>query len=78
MVAERHVPGTEFGELQLAIWKQQFEALRDGDRFFYLNDPVLRKIERQYGITYRKTLAQIIERNTGIDVQDNVFVAVAE
>ena len=39
MVSERHVPGTEFGELQLAIWKQQFQALRDGDRFFYLNDP---------------------------------------
>ncbi len=41
MVAERHVPGTEFGELQLAIWKKQFEALRDGDRFFYRNDPGL-------------------------------------
>ena len=39
MVAERHVPGTEFGELQLAIWKRQFQALRDGDRFFYGNDP---------------------------------------
>ena len=33
--------GTEFGELQLAIWKRQFEALRDGDRFFYGNDPGL-------------------------------------
>ena len=41
MVAEPHVPGTEFGELQLAIWKQQFQALRDGDRFFYANDPAL-------------------------------------
>ena len=56
MVAERHVPGTEFGELQLAIWKQQFQALRDGDRFFYLNDPVLREIERRFGIDYRRTL----------------------
>ena len=70
------MPGTEFGELQLAIWKQQFQALRDGDRFFYLNDPALRDIERQYGITYRRTLGQIIEQNAGIDVQDDVFVAV--
>jgi Animal haem peroxidase len=35
VVAEPHVPGTEFRELQLAIWRRQFEALRDGDRFFY-------------------------------------------
>ena len=39
MVSERHVRGTEFGELQLAIWKQQFTALRDGDRFFYRTIP---------------------------------------
>ena len=44
-------PGSEFGELQRAMWKRQFEALRDGDRFFYLNDPVLREIEQRYGIT---------------------------
>jgi hypothetical protein len=78
MISERHVRGSEFGELQLAMWKQQFQALRDGDRFFYLNDPELRNIERQYGITYRRTLGQIIEQNTGIDVQDNVFEAVEE
>jgi Animal haem peroxidase len=73
MVSERHVPGTEFGELQLAIWTRQFEALRDGDRFFYRNDPALREIERRFGITYRHTLAEIIELNTDVDVQANVF-----
>ncbi len=73
MVAEKHVPGTEFGELQLAIWKQQFQALRDGDRFFYANDPALALIERDYGISARRTLAQIIEDNTAIDVPDDVF-----
>ena len=78
MSAERHLPGTEFGELQLAMWTQQFQALRDGDRFFYLNDPVLSDLQRAFGITYRRTLAQIIERNTDIDVQDNVFLAVEE
>ena len=75
MVSERHLRGTEFGELQLAIWKQQFEALRDGDRFFYLNDPVLKQIERSYGITYEHSLAQLITLNTGATVQPNVFRA---
>jgi hypothetical protein len=73
MVSEPHIAGTEFGELQLAIWKKQFEALRDGDRFFHLNDPVLTQIKLLYGIDYQQTLSQIIERNTGVDVQDNVF-----
>ena len=78
MLSERHVRGTEFGELQLAMWTQQFRALRDGDRFFYSNDPYLREIERLFGISYKRTLGQIIEQNAGIDVQDNVFVAVAD
>jgi hypothetical protein len=75
MSAERHVAGTEFGELQLAIWTQQFEHLRDGDRFFHLGDPELSAIERRYGISYRQTLAQIIASNTGEVVQPNVFKA---
>ena len=50
MVAEKHVKGTEFGELQLAIWKKQFKTIRDGDRFFYLDDPQLAQIQHQYGI----------------------------
>ena len=75
MVSERHVPGTEFGELQPAIWKKQFEALRDGDRFFYLNDPQLNVIKQVYGIDYRHTLAEIIRLNTGATVQDKVFKA---
>ncbi len=73
MVAERHVPGTEFGELQLAMWKKQFEALRDGDRFFYRNDPVLRVIDLQFGIDYRHTLAEIVKLNTGVTLPANVF-----
>jgi hypothetical protein len=74
MLAERHLPGKEMGELQLAIWRKQFEALRDGDRFFYQNDPTLSQIERQYGITFRQPLSQIITRNTGVETQDKVFL----
>jgi hypothetical protein len=75
MLSEAHVPGTEFGALQLAIWKQQFQSLRDGDRFFYLNDPQLDLIRSRYGITYRHTLAELIRMNTGATVANYVFHA---
>jgi hypothetical protein len=75
MISEPHVPGTEFGPLQLAMWKQQFRKLRDGDRFFYLNDGQLGIIRSRYGITYRHTLADIIRMNTGATVADDVFHA---
>jgi peroxidase len=77
MVAEKHIAGTEFGELQLAMWAKQFQALRDGDRFFYGNDPGLSMILQKYGIDYHNTLAQIIARNTDVplsDMNDNVFL----
>ncbi len=70
MISEPHVPGTEFGELQLAMWKVQFQALRDGDRFFYGNDPVLDAIADAYGIDYRRTLTQVIAENTDVEVTD--------
>lgn len=55
------------------MWAKQFEAVRDGDRFFYRTDPVLRLIEHAYGISYRHTLAELIQLNTGVTVQPNVF-----
>jgi hypothetical protein len=75
MLSEKHVAGTEFGQLQLAIWKKQFEDLRDGDRFFYRNDPALGLIEQQFGVTSRHTLAEIVNLNTGVTVAPNVFEA---
>jgi Animal haem peroxidase len=81
MVSEPHVPGTEFGELQLAIWSKQFTALRDGDRFFFLNDPGLSMIKRHFGIDYRTTLGRLIALNTDIpadDLADDVFLAPEE
>jgi hypothetical protein len=74
MMAERHVNGTEFGELQLAIWKKQFENLRDGDRFFYQQDPVLLIIHGLFGVDYRHSLSEIVKLNTGVTLQPNVFV----
>jgi hypothetical protein len=78
MLAEAHLPGTEFGELQRAIWKREFESLRDGDRFFHLNDPALLLIRAAFGIDFRRSLARVIRDNTGAQVADDVFKAPAE
>jgi hypothetical protein len=77
MVAEQHQAGADMGELQLAIWKREFERLRDGDRFFYGNDPGLSFIRDTYGIDFHRNLGDIIAANTDIpraDLNDNVFV----
>ena len=66
MVSEPHLPGSDLGELQAALWRRQFEALRDGDRFFYLNDPALEAIEREYGITYKRSLSDLITLDAGV------------
>ena len=78
MVSEPHAAGTDLGPLQLAIWKRQFEALRNGDRFYYENDPILSTIQQTYGVTYRHTLAELIKLNTGATVAPNVFVAAGD
>ena len=78
MVSESHTAGSDLGTLQQAIWKKQFESSRDGDRFFYLNDPALPLIQQLFGINYRRSLAQTIRANTGASVQDDVFKVPAE
>lgn len=74
MLAERTVPGSIFGPTLLEIFRQQFTALRDGDRFYYWNDPVLTESEKNY--IHNTTLRDIIMYNTDINLmQDNVFGA---
>ncbi|MEZ5380499.1 MAG: peroxidase family protein [Microthrixaceae bacterium] len=76
MVSEPHVAGAEFGELQLTMWQDQFQALRDGDRFYYGNDPVLDDIADTYGIDYRTSLRDLIVTNSDAeeaDLPENVF-----
>src|SRR5438034_5991275 len=76
MMADKHVTGSELGDLQLAIWKDQFGAARDGDRFFYQNDPLQSYIRNNFGIDSRKTLAQVISLNTDVPASQlpaNVF-----
>ena len=74
MLAEDHMPSAMFGNTIMAIMADQFQRLRDGDKFFYLNDTALSE-EDKVAIT-NTTFRDIIMRNTGIDVmQDNVFTA---
>ena len=74
MLAEQHMPDALFGETVLAIMHHQFQALRDGDRFYYENDPDLSEEEKQ--IIKTTTFSEVIMRNTGITLmQDNVFQA---
>ena len=74
MLAERRMPGALFGETLMEILTRQFTATRDGDRFYYLNDPVL--TEEEKATISKTTLHDLIMRNTGIKLmQDNVFDA---
>jgi hypothetical protein len=74
-LAEDHLPGSTVGPLIQRVLADQFERLRDGDRFWYqraFSGDELRRLERT-------TLADIIERNTGVEgLQDNVFFFKAE
>ena len=70
--------GSEFGELQRAIWARQFQALRDGDRFFYGNDPGLSLIRQHVRHRLPAEPARVIAANTDIPAAElaaNVFFA---
>lgn len=71
-LAEDHLPGSSVGELFQTILVDQFERLRDGDRFWYqnsLNGWDLLEVEAT-------TLKDVIERNSAVcDLQSNVFFA---
>lgn len=74
MLAERSAPGSIFGATIRQIMAHQFNNLRIGDRFFYLNDPVLTEEEKDE--IHQTTFRDVIVRNTGVELmQDNVFEA---
>ncbi|MCO6490400.1 MAG: peroxidase family protein [Phaeodactylibacter sp.] len=74
MLAEDHMPDALFGETAMRIIEQQFLALRNGDRFYYENDPWLSLEEKAWIRNNR--LADIIRRNCPITcLHDEVFIA---
>ncbi len=70
-LAEDHVKGSSLGPTFQAILADQFERLRDGDRFWFENT----FSGKQLKALEKTTLADVIRNNTGIDnLQDNVFI----
>lgn len=69
MISEDRVPGTMVGETMNLYLIDQFTRLRDGDRFYFenvLSDELVDEIKAT-------RLSDVIERNTDLDVQDEVF-----
>lgn len=72
ILAEDHLPGKSVGRTLNAMLKSQFEKLRDGDFYFYLNDPYLPSAIREQ--IKRTKFSDIIKRNTGLsDIAVNAF-----
>lgn len=69
-LVEDHLAGASIGETFSAIIVDQFERLRDGDRFWYENNFSGRML-REIAAT---SLSDVIERNTDLtNLQDDVF-----
>jgi hypothetical protein len=74
LLAEDHMPSALFGPTLMHIMSDQFAALRDGDRFYYENDPAFTVEEIEE--IQNTTLGDVIKRNSGIRfMQENVFYA---
>jgi peroxidase len=69
-LAEDHVVGSSVGATFQAIIVDQFERLRDGDRYWYQNQFSGKELAR----LQRTRLSDIIERNTDLtSIQQNAF-----
>ncbi len=74
LLSEEHLPNAILGETMTTILQHQFEALRDGDRFYYENDPTFSTTD--INEIKNTTLADLIKRNSTItSLQPNVFIA---
>ncbi len=74
MLAETHMEGVLMGRLMHVIVKDQFQLLRDGDRFYFENDPFFDQDE--IDAIKNTTLRDVLMRNTNIELmQEKVFTA---
>ncbi|MCA9278929.1 MAG: peroxidase [Phycisphaeraceae bacterium] len=75
LMAEDHLSGASVGETMAAIFTSQFYCLREGDSYFYLNDPLLQGLVGEIDAT---SLADVLMRTTAVGMlQGNVFVVPA-
>ena len=73
MLAEDHAPGASLGQTHIAIMRDQFMRLRDGDRFWYQNGMFNKQ---QMAVIESTRLSDILMRNTGVvGLQSNIFFA---
>lgn len=70
LLAEDAAPGAAVGPTMKLILIDQFERLRDGDRFFYRNDLSL---AGEVPFLEATRLSDIIRRNSGALIQDSAF-----
>jgi len=72
ILAEDRMSGKSVGKTINAMLKSQFEKLRDGDYYYYKNDPnIFATLRNQIGAT---KLSAVIQRNTSLTtLQSNVF-----
>ena len=76
VLAEDLIPGKSIGRLAHEIQRVQFENLRDGDFYYFENDPYLPRALRS--IIRSSRLSDVIKRNTTItNLQSNMFFAKA-
>ncbi|MFT5078135.1 MAG: peroxidase [Planctomycetota bacterium] len=74
-MSEDHLDKAIIGEGLNALFVMQFGALRDGDRYYYENDPAFTEDEIEE--IKNTKLSEILLRNTDIEVlQEDVFTAV--
>lgn len=75
-LAEDHLEGAMVGETLRTIIADQFRRLRDGDRFWFENDPYFLANPALLDEIRNTTLVDIIRRNTPIsdEIQDNAFI----
>ena len=72
-LSESAVPGSDVGPTFQAIMVDQFRRLRDGDRFFYLNESF--NADENAIVEQGNTLAKIIMANTDVtNLQDDVMI----
>ena len=74
-LSEDHLPGAMLGETFHTIIADQFRRLRDGDRYWFENDPYFLANPELLAEVQATTLADIIRRNTpiGDEIPDYVF-----
>jgi len=68
---EKKLESSQLGALNFVVLKDQFERLRDGDRFWFENDPMLTELKPTLS---KIRLSHLLKRNTRLrQVPENVF-----